>query len=242
VAIINETMAHYYFGNANPMGKKIGTDAVPDTEIVGVVKDAKYVDLREEKLRHFYVPMAQEARLFDLTLHVRTVANPLRVSDMIRAAVQRVDPHLPLYNMKTLAAQVAESLTRERLLAWLTIMFGLLATLMAALGLYGVIAFSVARHTREIGIRIAMGAQTEDVLRLVLKQLAVLVSAGVVLGLGCALALSRLLASMLYEIKPADPVSYVAATLILGGAAALSAYLPARRATRVDPMTALRYE
>ena len=156
--------------------------------------------------------------------------------------MQRVDPHLPLYNMKTLAAQIAESLTRERLLAWLTIMFGLLATLMAALGLYGVIAFSVARRTREIGIRIAMGASTEDILRLVLKDLAILVSAGIILGVAGALALSRLLASMLYAIKPADPLSYMAAILILGVASALASYMPARRATRIDPMTALRWE
>jgi len=242
VAIINESMAHYFFGNSNPIGKKIGLDKIPDAEIVGVVRDAKYAQLREKQLRHFYIPMLQQPRLYDMTLQVRAAGDPAALTEMVRARVKSLDSHLPLYDVKTLAAQIDDSLIPERLITWLSTIFGLLATLLAAVGLYGVVAFSVTRRTREIGVRIALGALPGDVLWLFLKQMAVLVGAGVVIGAGAALAATRLLGTMLYDVKPADPLAFIAAAAVLIATATLAAYLPARRATRVDPMTALRYE
>jgi predicted permease len=242
VAIINETMARYYFGISNPIGKKIGTEEIPDTEIVGVVRDAKYAQLRETQVRHFYTPMMQAPHVFDMTLHVRAAGDPAALTEMVRTRVKSIDSHLPLYDVKTLAVQIDDSLIPERLITGLSTIFGLLATLLAAIGLYGVVAFSVTRRTREIGVRIALGAMPVNVLWLFLKQMAVLVGIGVIIGIGSALAATRLLSTMLYDVKPADPLAFIAAGTALIATATLAAYLPARRATRVDPMTALRYE
>ncbi len=246
VVIINETMAHYFFGNKDPLGKKIGTDddpkVPPDREIIGVVKDAKYVRLSEAPRRHFYAPMAQEARLFDMTLQVRTSGDPEKIGDLIRAQLHELDANLPLYAITTLEIQIDDSLAQERLLTWLSSLFGLLATLLASLGLSGVVAFSVARRTREIGIRMALGAQPGDILQNVVSHMAFLVTAGMGVGLAAAYGLSRLLRSMLFEVGSADPLAFAGACILLGAVAALAAYLPAQRATQVDPVVALRYE
>jgi predicted permease len=246
VVIVNETMAHYFFGNKDPLGKKIGTEddpkAPPDREIIGVVKDAKYVRLSEAPRRHFYAPMAQELRLLDMTLQVRTSGDPEKIGDLVRAQVHSLDANLPLYATTTLEIQIDDSLTQERLLTWLSSLFGILATLLASLGLSGVVAFSVARRTREIGIRMALGAQPGDILRHVVSHMAFLVTAGMAVGLAAAYGLSRLLGSMLYEVGSADPLAFAGACFLLGVVAALAAYLPARRATHVDPIVALRYE
>ncbi len=246
VVIINETMAHYFFGTKNPLGKKIGTDDDPkvpaDREIIGVVKDAKYVQVSEAPRRHFHAPMAQEPRLFDMTLQVRTSGDPEKIGDLVRAQVHDLDANLPLYATTTLEIQIDDSLTQERLLTWLSSLFGLLATLLASLGLSGVVAFSVARRTREIGIRMALGAQPGDILRSVVTRMALLVTAGMAVGLVAAYGLGRLLGTMLYEVRSADPLAFAGACFLLGVVAALAAYLPAHRATRIDPVVALRYE
>jgi predicted permease len=246
VVIINETMAHYFFGKKDPLGKKISTEEDPkapfDREIIGIVKDAKYVRLSEAPRRHFYAPMAQEPRLFDMTLQVRTADDPEKIGDLVRAQVHNLDANLPLYATTTLEIQIDDSLTQERLLTWLSSLFGLLATLLASIGLSGVVAFSVARRTREIGIRMALGAQPSDILRSVVSHMVVLVATGMAVGLAAAFALSRLLGSMLFEVRPADPLAFAGACVLLGGVAAFAAYLPAQRATRVDPVNALRYE
>jgi predicted permease len=246
VVIINETMAHYFFGRNNPLGKKIGTDddpkVLPDIEIIGVVKDAKYVRLSEVPRRHFYTPLAQEPRLFDMTLQVRTSGDPEKIGDLVRAQVHDLDPNLPLFATTTLEIQIDNSLTQERLLTWLSSLFGLLATLLASIGLSGVVAFSVARRTREIGIRMALGAQPGDILRHVVSHMATLVIVGMFAGLAAAFGLSRVLANMLFEVKTVDALAFAGACLLLGAVAAVAAYLPARRATRVDPVVALRYE
>ncbi len=235
-----------FLANKNPIGKHIGTETAPgskpDMEIVGVVKDAKYVNVREKTRRHFYVPLAQIPRLMDLTLHVKTSSDPAGTMTLIRDQVQQVDPNLPLYDMKTLALQIDESLTQDRLIGWLTSLFGLLATFLAAIGLYGVVAFSVMRRTREIGIRMALGAERPAVLRLVLRHILVLVAVGTAAGFALSLWLGKLLQSMLYELKPVDPFTFLAAGAVLLSAAAMAAYIPAWRATRIDPMVALRYE
>ncbi|MBA3543990.1 MAG: ABC transporter permease [Chthoniobacterales bacterium] len=244
VAIINQTMARYFFGNRNPLGKKFGTDdhAPPDMEIIGVVQDAKYGSLKEEPKRQFYVPVAQEPRLFDLTLHVRTGGDTRPLVSLLRQTLQQIDPNVPLYDLTTLAGQLDDSLARDRLITWLSTAFGVLATLLATIGLYGVIAFSVEQRTREIGIRMALGAQRWDVLRLVLRQVALLVFAGVALGAAISLGGARALGSLLYGIETTDPLAFLGAALVLLAAAALAAYPPARRAIHVNPTVALRYE
>jgi predicted permease len=246
VVIINETMAHYFFGTKDPLGKKISTDddskAPLDREIIGVVKDAKYVRLSEAPRRHFYAPLAQEPRLFDMTLQVRTSGDPEKIGDLVRAQVHDLDANLPLFATTTLEIQIDDSLTQERLLTWLSSLFGALATLLASLGLSGVVAFSVARRTREIGIRMALGAQPGDILRNVVGHMAFLVTAGMAVGLAGAYGLSRLLGSMLFEVRSADPLAFAGACMILGVVAGIAAYLPAQRATQVDPVVALRYE
>jgi predicted permease len=242
VTIINEKLARKYFGDTNPIGKKIGTDDQPDTLIVGVVKDAQYLSLKEPALQHFYTPIAQEARLFELTMHVKTSSNPLAFVDQVRSRVTNLDSHLPLYDVKTLDSQIDESLTQERLTTWLCTAFGGLATLLTALGLYGVLAFTVAQRTREIGIRVALGAQSRDVFKLIIGQGMLLVSAGVVLGLGASLVLSRFISSLLFGITPTNLTTFVLVSIGLGLLALFACYLPARRATKVNPLVALRYE
>lgn len=246
VVIVNQTFAHYFFGSANPIGKRMTTNDDPgaplDMEIVGLVEDAKYVTLNEKPRRHFYTPLAQEPRLFDMTLQVRTAGDSRRIADLIRSQVRELDPNLPIYAVTTLQVQIDDSLTGERLMTWLSSAFGILATLLAALGLSGVVAFSVARRTQEIGIRVALGARRSDILRLILTQTALPVVLGLAVGLASAFALSRVLTGMLYEVRPSDPLTYAAASLLLGGVAALAAYWPARRAAKVDPAMALRFE
>jgi predicted permease len=242
VTIINEKLARKYFGEANPIGKKIGTEDQPDTTIIGVVKDAQYLSLREPASRHFYTPIAQEPRLFELTMHVKTKSEPLAYVDQVRNRVATLDSHLPLYGVTTLTAQIDNSLIQERLMTWLCTAFGVLATLLTALGLYGVLAFSVAQRTREIGIRVALGAQARDVFKLIIGQGMLLVSAGVVLGLVASFALSKFIASLLFGITPTNLTTFMVVSAGLGLIALFACYLPARRATKVDPLVALRYE
>jgi predicted permease len=242
VVIINEKMAQHFFGAANPIGRKIGTEDQPDTVIVGVVKDVQYLSLREPALRHFFEPIAQQPRLRDLTMHIKTTGEPTALVDLVRGQVQRLDSHLPLYDVKTLASQIDESLTQERLVSWLCTAFGLLATFLTVLGLHGVLAFSVAQRTREIGIRVALGAQARDVFKLIIGQGMLLVSVGVVLGLAASFALTRLIASLLFGVAPTHATTFIAVSAGLELVALGACYLPARRATKVDPLVALRYE
>src|SRR5215469_2394778 len=246
VVIVNRTFAHYFFGGSNAIGKHVTTNDDPgaplNMEIIGVVEDAKYVSLNEKPRRHFYTSLAQEPRLFDMTLQVRTAGDSRGITDLIRSQVRELDPNLPIYAATTLEVQIDDSLTEERLLTWLSSAFGILATLLAALGLSGVVAFSVARRTQEIGIRVALGARRGDILRLILSQTALPVGLGLAVGIAGAFALSRLLTGMLYEVRPTDPRIYFAAASLLGLVAAFAAYSPARRAARIDPSVALRYE
>jgi predicted permease len=246
VAIINQTMAHYFFGAKNPIGNKIGTNDDPkaplDIEIVGLVKDAKYVNLKDGPRWHFYTAMAQQPRLFDMTLHARTAGDPGRLTELVRMQVKDLDVNLPLYGTTTLEIQTEGSLTQERVVTWLSSMFGLLATLLASVGLYGVVAFAVARRTREIGIRMALGAQRGDIFGAVLQHMFIVVGAGIAAGVAAAYAGSRLLGTMLFEVKATDLLSYVGACSLLLCVAGMAAYVPARRATLVDPNEALRYE
>ena len=242
VTIVNEKLARYFFGTTNVIGKRIGTSGVPDTTIVGVVKDVKYVALREDFRRHFYLPTMQEERLDNLTLHIKTMGNPDAVAGALRNEVKNLDPHLPLYSVKTLEEEINQSLVQERLVTWLTSAFGLVATLLTALGLYGVLTFSVARRTREIGIRVALGAQSRDVMKLVVIQGLIVVVAGIVFGLLASFGLSRVIAALLFGVSPTSAWILMGAASGLFVVSLVACYLPARRATKVDPLVALRYE
>ncbi|MGO9012828.1 MAG: ABC transporter permease [Bryobacteraceae bacterium] len=246
VAIVNEKFAKHYFGGGDALGRHIGLGGDPgtktDIEIVAVVHDTRYSRMNEELQRQVYFPYLQNDLAWQMTAYVRTPLRPEQMFPMIRAAVRKLDANLPLSQMKTEEKQRDDSLSVERLSAALSSAFGVLATVLAAIGIYGVMAFLVARRTREIGIRMALGASAGTVVWLVMREVLLLAAAGVLIGLPIALAVTRLIESQLYGIGSHDPGIAIAATLGLVAVATLSGYLPARRATRVDPATALRYE
>jgi predicted permease len=242
VAIVNETFARYFFGDKDPLGRRFsrGRNKEKDIQIVGVVKNGKAASLREQPRRFVYVPYAQDPDVGAMTLYARSAMDPEALAPRLRALVQKVDPTLPVKNLKTMSTQIGESLFAERLVAALSAAFGLLATLLAALGLYGVMSYAVSLRTREIGIRVALGAVRGRVLRMVLKEVAVLAVIGVALGLPSGYGLGRLVESQLFGLTARDPVTFVAATLTLLATALVAGYLPAARAARVEPMEALR--
>lgn len=252
VAIVNETFARYYFGQENPIGRRFGWRVLNDpgaVEIVGVVKDSLYADMRQgtesdnETPRLAYAPFQQGEALDELTVYVRATPDAARsMSDELRQVVRRLDASMPVFRLQTVDTTVDEALFTERMLALLSAAFGLLATTLAAIGLYGVMSYTVSRRTREIGIRIALGAERASVLWLVLREVAILTAVGIVLGIPAALGLSRLVQSQLFGISPADPVTIAIAATILALVALVAGWLPARRAARVQPVLALRYE
>jgi predicted permease len=246
VAIVNQKFARYYFGDGAVVGRHIGMGADPgtktDIEIIGVVGDTKYHDLRAPAPRQVFFPYLQNNWVEQMTAYIRTDLAASSIFPVLRDTVRGAGAGLPVYLMKTGERQRDDSVSVEKLAATLAGAFGVFATVLAAIGLYGVTAFLVARRTREIGIRMALGAGTGNVVWLVVREVLLLVGIGAAVGLPAALALTRLLASQLYDIAPGDPNTVVVATLGIAAVAALSAYIPARRATRVDPVTALRYE
>jgi len=240
--IINEAMAERFWPGADPVGKRLKLFGDQDyREVVAVVRDSKYNSLTERRRPFMYIPLLQEyAGQFNL--HARTVSDPKTLVAAVRESVQGIDSKLAALNIQTLSERIDNSLGGQRSQATTLGAFGVLALVLAAVGLYGVMAYSVAQRTREIGIRMALGAQRKHVLGLVLKQGATLVAAGVVVGLGAAFAATRLLASLLFGVSPVDPVAFAATSGLLLVVALLASYIPARRATKVDPLIALRYE
>jgi putative ABC transport system permease protein len=242
VVVINEEFARRYFPGGSPLGKRIRTDSEgPYLEVVGVAKNAKYRGLIEEPLPFFYTPLAQ-TRMSPMTLLVRTDGDPLAALPAVREELKGLNKNLTLYQINTLSAHLAEALSNERMLAVLLGVFGVAALLLAAVGLYGVMSYAVARRTHEIGVRIALGAQTGDIMKLVLWQGMMLLIVGAIVGLAASFALTRLMSSLLYGVSATDPLTFAGITLLLASVALLACYLPARRATKVDPMVALRYE
>jgi predicted permease len=239
--IVNDSLARYFFGDESPLGKRISMGLFKDLEIVGVVGNAKLGSLKETMSRTLYY--AENERFFGWQkLCVRTAGDAGALIAAIRHEVRQLDPNLPIFNVKTFAEHINESISRERLIALLASFFSLSALLLAALGLYGVMAYAVARRTREIGIRMALGAPAGNVLWLVLRETLWLVLIGIAIGLPAALAATKLTKGMLFGLTTNDPLTITMATLLLIGIALLAGYLPARRAARVDPLVALRHE
>jgi predicted permease len=246
VCIVNERFAKRYFKDGNALGRHIGMGGNPgtklDIEIVGVARDTKYESMRDEIPIEVYEPYHQMPFVIGMMAYVRTARLPEQAFLSIRQVANGLDPNLPVSEMKTLEKQQEESLITERLVASLSTAFGILATLLATVGLYGVMAYMVAQRTREIGIRMALGAAGSDVLWLVMKEVLQLVLIGVAIGLPAAMALTRFAKSQLYGIQPNDALTIGLATAGIVLVAIFSGYIPARRATLVDPMRALRWE
>jgi predicted permease len=245
VAIINETLARQSFDGQSPIGKHVGVGSpTPDLEVVGVIADTKYGGLRDPIPPTVYLPMsqAQLPRSAPRTLHVRVSDHAANIAAAIRNQIRALDKNLPVTRVQMFSDLVDRDLAQERLIATLSGFFGALALLLVSVGLYGVIAYGVQRRTHEIGIRMSLGAEPDMVMRMVLRDCLGIVVAGATVGFPLGLWLSKLVASQLFGVSPGDPVTMATATLILLAVAALAGYLPARRASRVDPMVALRYE
>jgi ABC-type antimicrobial peptide transport system permease subunit len=241
--IVNETFATHYFGSENPIGRFIGTSpGVFDIEIVGVVKDGKYTGLREEPIRMMYVPNRERIGASQTTIHVRTAGDPLAFAATLRQKVSEIDRQAIVSNIRTAEDQIERSLLRERLVATISGLFGALALLLAAIGLYGVLSYGIARRTREFGIRIAIGAEAGSILGLVMREAGWVLAIGIAFGLAAAWWLGRIVSSLLYGVEPGDLLSISIAVVVLAAAGAFAAWIPARRASRIDPILALRYE
>lgn len=249
VALVNQAFAEYFFHGANPIGRQFtfgdeGDPKAEQIEIVGVVADMKFSDARTEPLRTTYRPIlqVQDQSAYASSLQIRTSGDPLTISGTVRQAIAQVDDRLPISNVTSLREQLEGTLRQERLIARLVSFFGLLALLLACVGLYGVMGHAVSRRTNEIGIRIALGAERRDIVWMVLRDTLVLVGVGLAVGIPAALTSARLVRNQLFGLSATDPLTIAGAAIILTIVAVVAGYLPARRASRVDPLIALRYE
>jgi putative ABC transport system permease protein len=245
VAIVSERFALQYFPGEDPIGRRLrGASRGNPQEfrtIVGVVADIRVEALETEPRPHYYSPIEQESDLA-MAFVVRTAGARPGISEEIASAVRSADPDLPVYLPRSMEEVTLEGLRDRRLAARLTASFALVALALAVLGIYGVTSYGARRRTREVGIRMALGAERGEILKMVVARGMRLALAGIALGLVLALSAARLLTSLLYEVSPADPASFLGIAILLAGSAFAASYLPARRAARLDPLTALRHE
>jgi putative ABC transport system permease protein len=246
VAIINEAMARRFFAGRNPIGLYFGfgggKDVKLDTEIVGIVRDSKNTDVKKATQPFIFLPYSQSPHFGNTTFYVRTNQNPVALTASVRNLVQGFDSTLPVYGLKTLTAQVDEIIFTDRLVTVFSFCLGILASLLAAVGLYGVMAYVVARRTREIGIRMALGATQLNVAWMILREIIGMLAAGLCIGLVAAYGIGKIVESLLFGVKAGDPAVFIIAAGLLAAVALLAGWLPSRKAANVDPMVALRYE
>ena len=243
VVLINETMAKKYWPNTDPIGHRVKETSNEQVwrEIVGIVGSVRHRERGREPEPEMFVPWSQRP---DATLNmaVRTGFEPASAGGVLRSAVAALDPDLPLFDVRTMEARLSDSVAQPKFRTALLGTFAAMALVMAVIGIYGVMAFSVVQRTHELGIRIALGARRNVVIGLVLRHGAVLAGLGIVIGLAGALALTRVLQTLLFEVKPTDPLTFTMVPVALMGVALFACWLPARRAAKVDPMAALRAE
>ena len=245
VAVVNEAFAKKFGLGRDAVGKRMGTGKDSDKleiEIVGLVRNAKYSEVKQQVPPLFFTPYLQDSTVGALSFYVRTSVAPTRLLRTIPAVMKGLDPNLPVEDLKTLPQQISENIALDRIISTLSAAFAALATLLAAVGLYGVLAYSVAQRTREIGVRMALGADQGRVRVMVLRQVGVMTLVGGAIGIAAALAVGRAAASLLYQLKGHDPLVFALSAVILGLVALGAGYVPARRASQVEPMQALRYE
>lgn len=246
-AVINESFAREYFPGRNPIGQRFGLvndmqTATPDTEVIGVIPDTKYRDLRETPPPQAYFSYLESTHFRGITVYLRTQGDPRLLMDSLRQRMRQFDAHVPVVGLETVHEQIGFSLRTERLVASLSAVFGGLAVLLAVIGLYGVTAYAVSRRTREIGIRMALGALRSNVLAIVMREVLLLIGAGLAAGIALALTLADLIRSQIYGLSARDPFTLLGSAIVLTVAAGLAGLIPALRASSVDPTTALRQE
>lgn len=246
VCMINKKFADKFFAGKSPIGYHIGMGGDPGTkttiEIVGVFSDAKYMNMREDVQLQVLVPLYETPVPVSMVAYVRTTSDEAMVFGQLRGLMLQMDPNLPIYAMRSFEDQIDTILSTERLMGFLASVFGVVATLLAAIGLYGVLSLAVSRRLREIGIRIALGAETGTVITLVMREILFLIAGGVAVGIPSAILLSRYVESQLYGMQATDPITFALAVVALVSVALLAALMPTRRATRVNPIEVLRYE
>jgi predicted permease len=240
VAVVNERFVQQYMPGQNPLGRHFKQGG-GDIEIVGIVGNARFQEIREAPIPIVYLPTKQ-AQSSGYTLLVKTRGNPERVIAALKRTVHSVNANLPIYNVRTLQAQINEGISSERVLSFLSVLFSALATLLCGIGLYGIVTYSVSRRTREIGVRFAVGAQKSDVTRLFLRESLFLIATGIAIGIPVALAFTRLLKNLLYGLEPTDLATLALTTAVLAIAGLLATFLPIRRAAGIEPREALQYE
>jgi predicted permease len=245
VAIVNQSFARHFFGTPQAaLGHHMSRPRRPATDavIVGVVEDVKHVTVRDPARPTAYTLFAQAEKPTGLTYYVRTWQTPQAAENGIRAAIANIDPKLIVGNLTTMDEQIDESILAERTVALLAITFGALATLLAGIGLYGILAYSTAQRTREIGIRMALGAQRKTVVSLILREVLILAAWAVGITIPITLLAARAIRSQLFGVSSADPLVYILGILVIGGVAAIAGFVPSRRAATIDPARALRTE
>ncbi len=244
VAVVNEAFVRKFGNEKSLLGRRmqVGSGKTNDIEIIGIAKDAKYSDVKEPAPAMFYTPYLQDKKLGSATIYVATATPTDQILPLVRKAVAGLDANLPVENLKTMSRQVDENIGVDRMISTLAAAFAVLATLLAAVGLYGVLAFTVARRTREIGIRLAVGADAKDIRRLVMTEVGWMVALGVPVGLLGAIVLGKYAESLLYEVKSGDPVVLVGSVVLVATVSLGAGYVPTRRAMRIEPVSALRWD